>query len=73
MGSSCETSLKSAAGARAVPPGVPYFWTIILCLARAHFNSASSEAVQDDKMWSRLPHALRLLGRPRPLRPPRET
>jgi hypothetical protein len=33
--------------------------------------SAASEAVHDDMIWSRLPQPLRLLGSPRPPRPPR--
>jgi hypothetical protein len=40
-------------------------------LAMIHFRRASSEAVQDDMMWSRLPQPLNLLGMPRPPRPPR--
>jgi hypothetical protein len=49
----------------------PFFWTMSLRLASVHFRRASSDAVHDERMWSRMPHPLHLLGRPRPPRGPR--
>jgi mRNA-degrading endonuclease toxin of MazEF toxin-antitoxin module len=69
--SSIGTSLKRAPCVNAKPLGVPYVLTIIFRLASVHFRRASSGAVQEDIMWSRLPHALHLFGRPRPPRGPR--
>jgi hypothetical protein len=65
-----ETSLKRAACEEAEPQGVPYFWTIIFRLARVHFRRASSGAVHEGIMWSRLPQTLHLVGSPRPSRGP---
>jgi hypothetical protein len=64
--SSTVTSLNMTACGEAEPPGVPYFWMIIFRLARVHLMRASSGAVHEDNTWSMLPHALHLLGRPRP-------
>jgi hypothetical protein len=56
------TSLRKAVCVEAVAPGVPYFWMIILRLARVHFNKASSEDVHDESRWSKLAHALTCLA-----------
>jgi hypothetical protein len=69
--SAWEMSLKRATSAEALVLGVPYLWTMSLRMASVHFMRASSEAVQDDMMWSRLPQPLHLLGKSRPPRPPR--
>jgi hypothetical protein len=70
-GSSAVTSLSRAACAEAEPPRVPYFCMIIFRFARVHLRRASYGAVEEDRMWSRLPQALHLLGRPRSPREPR--
>jgi hypothetical protein len=69
--SSAVTSLTMTASGEAEPPWVPYFWIIIFRLARVRLRRASCSAVQEDNMWSSLPQALHLFGRPRPPRGPR--
>jgi hypothetical protein len=49
----------------------PYFWTTSLRLASVYFKGASSDTVHDERMWSRLPQPLHVLGMPRPPRLPR--
>jgi hypothetical protein len=49
----------------------PYLLTMSLRLASAHLTRAWSDAAPYERMWSRLPQPLHLLGRPHPPRLPR--
>jgi hypothetical protein len=68
---SAVTSLSRAACAKAEPLGMPYFSMIIFRVAGVLLRRASYGALQEDTMWFMMPHALHLLGRPRPPGGPR--